>query len=57
MYLAGRLLESVDPDAAPDWEAAWGEEIARRIEEMDSGKAKEPRKNNLSKLLVLKIGI
>ena len=40
--LAGSLLESLD--AADDdpraVEAAWSEEIARRIEDLDSGKAK-----------------
>jgi putative addiction module component (TIGR02574 family) len=40
--LAGSLLESLDgahddPEAV---EAAWSEEIARRIENLDSGKAK-----------------
>jgi putative addiction module component (TIGR02574 family) len=40
--LAGSLLESLD-DAHEDpeaVEAAWSEEIARRIEELDSGKVK-----------------
>ena len=39
--LAGSLLESLD-DSPPDpaVEAAWSEEIARRIEELDSGKVK-----------------
>jgi len=39
--IAGSLLESLDenpPD--PAIEAAWSEEIARRIEELDSGKIK-----------------
>ncbi|HTS37925.1 MAG TPA: addiction module protein [Candidatus Solibacter sp.] len=39
--IAGSLLESLDenpPD--PAVEAAWSEEIARRIEELDSGKVK-----------------
>ena len=39
--LAGSLLESLDehpPDAGV--EAAWSEEIARRIKELDSGKVK-----------------
>jgi putative addiction module component (TIGR02574 family) len=39
--LAGSLLESLDehpPDSGV--EAAWSEEIARRIEELDSGKMK-----------------
>ena len=40
--LAGSLLESLDvarddPEAV---EAAWNEEIARRIEDLDSGKVK-----------------
>ncbi len=37
--LASRLIESLDqsePD--PDAEAAWAAEIARRVEEIDSGK-------------------
>ena len=40
--LAGSLLESLD-DAHEDpeaVEAAWSEEIARRIEDLDSGKVK-----------------
>ena len=40
--LAGSLLESLD-DAHEDSEAveaAWSEEIARRIEDLDSGKVK-----------------
>jgi putative addiction module component (TIGR02574 family) len=38
--LAGSLLESLDPvDEDPKAvEAAWNEEIARRIEDLDSGK-------------------
>jgi putative addiction module component (TIGR02574 family) len=39
--IAGSLLESLDenpPD--PAVEAAWSEEIARRMEELDSGKVK-----------------
>jgi putative addiction module component (TIGR02574 family) len=40
--LAGSLLESLDgaPDDPEAVEAAWNEEIARRIEELDSGKVK-----------------
>ncbi|MGE5138171.1 MAG: addiction module protein [Rudaea sp.] len=40
VHLAGRLLHSVEPERDPDWEAAWEVEIARRIEEIDSGKVK-----------------
>ncbi len=37
--LAGSLLESLDDDPPdPGVEAAWDEEIKRRIEEIDSGK-------------------
>lgn len=41
--LAHRLWESVDDRQAEaisddEWEAAWSDEIARRIEEADSGK-------------------
>jgi len=40
--LAGSLLESLDGDAEDPQavEAAWNEEIARRIEDLDSGKVK-----------------
>ncbi len=40
--LAGSLLESLDgPDDDPEAvEAAWSEEIARRMEDLDSGKVK-----------------
>jgi putative addiction module component (TIGR02574 family) len=40
--LAGSLLESLDgpPEDPEAVEAAWSEEIARRIEDLDSGKVK-----------------
>ena len=40
--LAGSLLESLDgaPDDPEAVEAAWNEEIARRIADLDSGKAR-----------------
>jgi len=40
--LAGSLLESLDgpPEDPAVVEAAWNEEIARRIEDLDSGKVK-----------------
>ena len=39
--LAGSLLESLEgaPDDPAAVEAAWNEEIARRIEDLDSGRA------------------
>ena len=38
--LAGSLLESLDDTLDPSAEEAWSQEIARRIEELDSGKVK-----------------
>lgn len=40
--LAGSLLESLEgpPDDPEAVEAAWSQEIARRIEDLDSGKVK-----------------
>jgi len=38
--LAGSLLESLDDTVDASAEDAWDEEIARRIEELDSGKVK-----------------
>ena len=35
--LAAALIESLDPEVDPDAEAAWQEEIARRLEEVRSG--------------------
>lgn len=36
--LAGSLLESLDVGQDPDAEAAWQQEVARRIQDLDSGK-------------------
>jgi putative addiction module component (TIGR02574 family) len=38
--LAGTLLESLDEPIDDDSEAAWSTEIRRRLDELDSGKAK-----------------
>lgn len=38
--LAGSLIESLDPTLDEAAEAAWNQEIARRIDDLDSGKAK-----------------
>ena len=38
--LAGQLLESIEKEVDEDAEAAWSVEIARRIEELESGKVK-----------------
>lgn len=35
--LADFLLDSVGPNLDPDWEKVWGEEISRRIAEIESG--------------------
>ena len=38
--LAGVLIESLDPAPDPGVEAAWAEEIRRRVAELDSGAVK-----------------
>lgn len=38
--LAGLLLESLDQEMSPGVEAAWVEEIERRIKQLDSGEVK-----------------
>ena len=38
--LAGSLIESLDESVDEDAEAAWAEEIARRVRDLDSGEAK-----------------
>ena len=38
--LAGRLLESLDGEPDEEVEAAWAEEIERRIRQLDSGEVK-----------------
>ena len=38
--LAGSLIESLDPAVDEAAEAAWNQEIARRIDDLDSGGAK-----------------
>jgi putative addiction module component (TIGR02574 family) len=35
--LAERIIESIDDYAAPELEAAWGDEIERRVKEIESG--------------------
>ena len=35
--LAGLLIETLDPVSEPDVEAAWSEEIKRRVAEIDAG--------------------
>ena len=38
--LAGRLLESLDGEPDEDVEAAWAEEIERRVRQIESGEVK-----------------
>jgi putative addiction module component (TIGR02574 family) len=38
--LAGTLLDSLDTEVDPEYEEAWSAEIARRLREIDRGKAK-----------------
>lgn len=53
--LAGSLLDSLDATTDVEVEAAWQQEIARRLEELDQGRAKtvpwtEVRKHLSAKL-------
>jgi putative addiction module component (TIGR02574 family) len=38
--LASHLIDSLDPTVEPDAELAWQEEIARRLEEVESGRVR-----------------
>jgi putative addiction module component (TIGR02574 family) len=38
--LASHLIDSLDPTVEPDAELAWQEEIARRLDEVESGRVK-----------------
>ena len=38
--MASSLMDSLDGSADPSAEAAWNEEIARRITDLDSGRVK-----------------
>jgi putative addiction module component (TIGR02574 family) len=38
--IAGSLTESLDEEVDGNVEEAWAEEIARRVQDLDSGKAK-----------------
>jgi len=38
--LASSLIDSLDPTVDEDVEAAWQQEIGRRVEELESGKVK-----------------
>ncbi len=40
LSVARRILESVEPEASEEVERAWDEEIAKRVEKIDSGSAK-----------------
>ncbi len=37
--LAGLLIDSLDPEADAEVEAAWANEVARRVAELDAGTA------------------
>lgn len=38
--LAGLLIESLDPEPETDVEAAWSDEVRRRVAELDAGTVK-----------------
>ena len=39
LFVARRILESVEPEASEEVERAWEEEFIKRIEKIDSGSA------------------
>jgi putative addiction module component (TIGR02574 family) len=55
--LAGLLLESLDHPPAPGVEAAWAEEIERRVKEVEDGRVKTiPWEEVKSRLLATERG-
>ncbi len=55
--LAGLLLESLDQPPIPGVEAAWAEELERRLKELDEGKVKTVRWEEVkARLLATKRG-
>ncbi len=40
LALADRLIDSVEESSDPEWKTAWAAELARRIEEYETGKVK-----------------
>jgi len=54
--LAGSLLESLDAQADEVAEAEWNREIARRIEELDSGRAKTVRWEESRRWMLARLG-
>ena len=54
--LAGSLLESLDAKTDAQGEEAWNGEIARRIADLDSGKAKTVSWDELQRRISAKLG-
>jgi putative addiction module component (TIGR02574 family) len=54
--LAGSLLESLDVSQDPDAEAAWHEEVASRIQDLESGRAKAIPWQEVRRRVAAKLG-
>lgn len=54
--LAGSLIDSLDTAGDASAEEAWHDEIARRIEELDSGKAKTVPWAEVRRRIAAKLG-
>jgi putative addiction module component (TIGR02574 family) len=50
--LAARLMDSLDPDADEETQSAWEEEIAKRLEELDTGNAHAVPWSNARELIL-----
>ncbi len=50
--LAGSLIESLDETIHEDAEAAWADEIGRRIRELDSGSARTVPWSNARRMIL-----
>jgi len=53
--LAGSLIDSLDTALDPSAEDAWTSEVARRIEELDSGKAKTISREEVGRRISAKL--
>ncbi len=54
--LAGSLIDSLDEQTDTSVEEAWNDEIAHRIEELDSGKAKTVPWTEVRRRISCKLG-
>ena len=50
--IAGSLIESLDQEIDENVEAAWADEMARRVQDLDSGKVKTTPWSKARRLIV-----